>query len=210
MLNLEAKTKEQEILKSYLENNASETLIDKINNGVKIEKEGKTLINKKTFDSFMKYACNEAKKQAEKGANSAMVEDKTVFGWLMHYFEEDSIEGTLYNEDGTEYTKTIPKKTVTTTNTITQTITKPINTQETISIFDMIQDENNSTENEVEETKTDKIEVEEPINNPAYEKIENSDALVCVKTGEVIDELDFNMQIVAKLYEIFGNELEGC
>ena len=42
MIMLETKTKEQELLKAYLEENASETLIDKINNGVKIVKDGKT------------------------------------------------------------------------------------------------------------------------------------------------------------------------
>jgi transcriptional antiterminator NusG len=49
----------------------------------------------------MDYAHEEARKEAEKGAKFAMVEDKVVFGWLIHYFEEDSIEGVLYNEDGT-------------------------------------------------------------------------------------------------------------
>jgi hypothetical protein len=65
---LEAKTKEQEILKKYLEDNASDVLTDKINNGVKIEKDGKTVINKKTLDTFMKYATEEAKKLAEMDA----------------------------------------------------------------------------------------------------------------------------------------------
>ena len=51
----------------------------------------------------MKFACDEAKKQAEKGAHSACIDDAVVYGWAIHYFEEDSIEGTLYNEDDTEY-----------------------------------------------------------------------------------------------------------
>lgn len=223
---LETKNKEQEVLKTYLEQNASETLIEKINNGVKIQKEGKTLINKKTLETFMKYACDEARKQAEKGANSAMVEDKVVFGWLIHYFEEDSIEGVLYNEDGTEYKKASIKKVVTDTKPVTKPIVKttPKNNQETISMFDdEILEKIASTENKVEEPETDEteepetdeeladeIEIEEHTNAPSYEQIENSDALVCVETGEVIGELDFDMQIVAKLYEIFGNEMEGC
>ena len=103
MINLKAKTKPQELVKAYLEKNATETLIEKINNGVRIEKDGKQLKKKKTLDGFMSYANNEARKLAEKGANSACVEDNVVYGWAMHYFEEDSIEGTLYNEDGTEY-----------------------------------------------------------------------------------------------------------
>lgn len=102
-LNLETKTKEQELIKQYLEENVSETLASKINNGVKIEKDSKTLINKKDLDGFMKYANDEARKLAEKGSNCACIEDKVVYGWSMHYFEEDSLEGNLYNKDGTEY-----------------------------------------------------------------------------------------------------------
>ena len=109
-LNLETKSKEQELVKAYLEENASEILAEKINNGTPFEKDGKTFINKKTLDGFMKYASSEARKLASKGANSACVEDKVVYGWAIHYFEEDSIEGTLFNADGTEY-KPAPKPT---------------------------------------------------------------------------------------------------
>lgn len=102
-LNLEAKTKEQQRIKAYLEENASNILAEKINNGVLIKKDGKILLNRKTMDGFMSFATEEARKQAEKGARYAMVEDDVVFGWAVHYFEEDSIEGTLFNEDGSEY-----------------------------------------------------------------------------------------------------------
>ena len=67
-LNLETKNKAQELVKAYLEENASEILADKINNGVRIQKDGKTLINKKTLDGFMAFATDEARKQAEKSA----------------------------------------------------------------------------------------------------------------------------------------------
>ena len=110
-LNLQATTKEEQKVKAYLEANASEVLAEKINSGVRIQKDGKTLINKKTLAGFMKFACDEAKKQAEKGAQSACIDDDTVYGWAVHYFEEDSIEGTLYNEDGTEYKAPMPKVT---------------------------------------------------------------------------------------------------
>ena len=102
-LNLEATTKEQELIKAYLEENASETLAEKINNGTPFQKDGKTFINRKTLDGFMNYASNEARKLASKGANSACVEDKVVYGGAMHYFEEDSVEGTLFNADGSTY-----------------------------------------------------------------------------------------------------------
>ena len=51
-LNLETTCPEQVKIKTFLENNASEILADKIINGVKIEKNGKTLINKKNLTTF--------------------------------------------------------------------------------------------------------------------------------------------------------------
>ena len=103
-LNLEAKTKEQQRIKAYLEENASDILAGKINNGVLIKKDGKILLNRKTLNGFISFAAEEARKQAEKGARYAMVEDDVVFGWAVHYFEEDSIEGTLFNETGSKGT----------------------------------------------------------------------------------------------------------
>ena len=98
-LNLEAKNREQQRIKAYLEKNASDILAGKINNGVRIEKDCKTLLNRKTLDGFMSYANDEAKKLAEKGAKAACIDDDVVFGWAVHYYEENSIEGTLYNEE---------------------------------------------------------------------------------------------------------------
>ena len=135
-LNLEAKNSAQQRIKEYLEQNASEVLADKINNGVSIEKDGKVLINRKTLDGFWKYATEEARKVAEKGVSGAYIEDSVVFGWAIHYFEEDSIEGTLYNEDGTEYAKPKPapekarEKKVKKVEEIKETLTPP-NEEET-------------------------------------------------------------------------------
>ena len=107
-LNLNPTTESQKVIKSFLEQSASDVLADKINNGVAIHKDGKTLINKKTLDGFMNYATEEARKTVEKGARSACIHSDAVFGWAIHYFEEDSIEEKLYNEDGTEYAKPKP------------------------------------------------------------------------------------------------------
>ncbi len=133
-LNLEAKTPAEQKVKAYLEQNASEVLAHKINEGVKIVKDGKTLLNKKTLASFLKFACDEAKKQAEKGAQSACIDDDTVYGWAVHYFEEDGIEGTLCNEDGTEYKAPMPKAAPLPTK---YEPPKP-NPQPQLSIFDMV------------------------------------------------------------------------
>ena len=106
-LNLTAQNKQEEQVLNYLQNHASEELAKKINTGTLFVKDGHSLTNKKTLAGFMKYACNEAKSLAEKGATSACVDDQTVYGWAIHFFEEDSIEGTLYTIDGTEYKPTV-------------------------------------------------------------------------------------------------------
>ncbi len=133
-LNLTANGKAQELILAYLKENVSDILAKKINDGTPFTKDGKTLINKKTLDGFMKYANGEAKKLAEKGANAACIEDNVVYGWAIHYFEEDSIEGTLYNEDGTEY-KPVVKTTAKSVTPITPPKPAP---KPQMSIFDMM------------------------------------------------------------------------
>lgn len=78
MLNLEAKTNNEKIILNYLDKNASEMLAEKINNG------------KKSLSQCWAYIVSEAKKMAEN--NCACVDDATVFGWAIHFFEEDSIQ----------------------------------------------------------------------------------------------------------------------
>lgn len=162
-LNLTANGKPQELILAYLQENASETLAEKINNGVIIEKDGKRVLNKKTLDSFMQYAADEAKKLAEKGARSTCIEDATVYGWAIHYFEEDSIEGTLYNLDGTEY-KPVPapvKKFAVPTYTPPAPKPKP-----QMSIFDDMfkanETENPPTMSETEDEEMDADDGDEP------------------------------------------------
>lgn len=139
-LNLTANGTEQERILAYLQENASDVLTEKINNGTPIEKDGKTLINKKTFDGFMNFACDEARKQAEKGARAACIDDATVFGWAIHYFEEDTIEGKLYNQDGTEYT---PPKPVVKPKPAPKPIEPPKPKQQQATLWDMLETANN-------------------------------------------------------------------
>lgn len=65
-LELQATTAAEQKIKAYLEENASETLAEKINNGVRIQKDGKTLVSKKTLADFMKFACDEEKASRER------------------------------------------------------------------------------------------------------------------------------------------------
>lgn len=169
-LNLEATSREHEIVKAYLEDNASETLAEKINNGTPVEKDGKQLINRKTLDGFMRYACDEARKLAAKGASSACVEDKVVFGWAIHYFEEDSIEGTLYNADGTEYkpVRTTASKSATTVKAVAKPQPAP-----QMTLFDfMEQEDGETTETDVKKTVENEPENEEEDDLPSAEEID--------------------------------------
>lgn len=109
-LNLKANNPAEERIKAYLEATASEELARKINEGTPFVKDGITLKNIKTLSGFMQYATAEAQKIAEKGARFACIDDKTVFGWAVHYFEEDAIEGELFNTDGTPYKAVITPK----------------------------------------------------------------------------------------------------
>ena len=167
-LSLQTQNKEQEILLTYLEQNASAALAEKINNGIPANKNGTQLVMKKDLTGFMKYATEEARKAAPKGATSACVEDKTVFSWLMHYFEEDSIEGRYFHPDGTPYTP--PKKeTKKSAPAKPKENSKPQPKQETeFTLFDMLaaatEQEQTIPENQPEPivTKPDTI-VPEPV-----------------------------------------------
>lgn len=162
-LNLSANTPTEQKILDYLEQNASETLIDKINNGTPFEKDGKSLVNKKTLSGFMKYAAEEARKTSEKGAACACIDDSVVYGWAVHYFEEASIEGTLFNPDGTEYTPAV-KKPVAVSAT-----PKPKNNQP--SLFDMLSKETDEpTEEDITEAQTALIDDDSP-DDPSVEEI---------------------------------------
>ena len=186
-LNLTATTTEEKVLKEYLEQNVSEILADKINNGVPVEKDGKQLISRKTLAGFMKFATEEAKKQAESGATSACVHSDVVFGWAIHYFEEDSILGTLYNEDGTEYKAPKPapkpKKAATATDAPTVVSAPAPKKQEPtgqLTMFDFMDEPETpvevaetSDDEDVEDTHTDAVvEVAEQLTEVVSEDYE--------------------------------------
>ena len=173
-LNLAAKGDDQIAVLNYLQQNATDVLADKINNGVQIVKDGVTLINKKTLDGFFRYATEEARKLVAKDARCACVLDRVVFGWAIHYFEEDEIEGILYNLDGTEY-KTV-KPMATPTVTTKPVITKPKKNEGQLSIFDMTLSDNepDDTDEDVCDGTGDSDEVQvicEPTNQPTAQQV---------------------------------------
>ena len=78
-LNLRADGPEQQAVLQYLESNASDVLAEKINNG------------SKTLEGCWKFIESQARKKA-KGKDCICCSDQEVFGWAVHFFEEDSIK----------------------------------------------------------------------------------------------------------------------
>ena len=207
-LNLTAQNKQEELVLKYLRDNASDVLANKINNGTPFEKDGHSLINKKTLAGFMKYACDEARKLAEKGANSACIDDATVYGWAIHYFEEESIEGTLYTLDGAEYKPTV-KRVESNAVKAKPEPKKQENVQ--FSFFD------NLTEQEVKDNETDNSSVDTE-ENEVIEQNENDEQTPVVSKSpnatfydkyHILQQQNPNSAVAYRLgdfYEIMGEK----
>jgi hypothetical protein len=78
-INLTASNPTEQRILDHLQANASALLAEKINTG------------KKTISGAVKYAAQEARKMAS-GSNCICIDDATVFGWIMHFFEEDEVK----------------------------------------------------------------------------------------------------------------------
>ena len=231
-LDLETKNEAEQRIKDYLENNVSEILAEKINNGVHITKNEKVLINKKSLSGFMNYANDEARKLAEDGARFACIEDSTVFGWAIHYFEEESIEEKLYNEDGTEYK--VEVKITKPTQVKTQSVKTEENKQATL--FDLIDTntlENTSdkdeddileeaikdetifedTDSSVDEDDWTDNELDKELDEIDKELIEVNNQIVNTTTGEVIEPTtnktsSIDKELAIMLYTLLEGNLE--
>ena len=204
-LNLTANTPAEEKILQYLKENASETLANKINNGTPFEKDGKPLINKKTLAGFMKYACDEARKTVENGSSSACIEDSVVYGWAVHYFEEESIEGTLYTLDGEEYKPAVKAKNAQ-KSTYTPT-SAPKQQNQQASLFDIISQENNVADTTKQEQPVIQKKEESLKETP---KIETKQTLSLVYTEYKTLKEKYSDYVIAyrlgDFYEILGKD----
>ena len=193
-LNLVAENDCQQAIKNYLEQNVSAVLAEKINNGVKIEKDDKPFINKKTLSQFWAYASKKATEM-----KTGYVKNETVYGWAIHYFEENDIIGTLYNEDGSEYTPPKPEyKPIqhAPAPTIPSKPTPPKPKQ--FTLFDMLTEEKKDEPGQEETPLKDKP-VEEQIEEPDEE--EPTELEVDKETGEVLNIIPFKANKPNSIYE---------
>lgn len=216
ILTLKTKNGSQECIKKYLEENASPELAKKINNGVPVQKDGKTVINKKDLDGFWAYASQKARATKE-----SYTENEVVFGWAMDYFNDDSIIGTLYTEDGKKYNA--PKTTVQPVPAPTVTPPKP-QPKPQLSMFDLIPkeeeqpqptaieetDDEEPTEEEIheamdelaEEEQRQEVKPSKPTGSPVYQKymeIQNKypDAIVVYRLGDFYEVFGDNAKTIA-------------
>lgn len=202
-LNLKANTPEEQIILKHLIPQVSEMLAEKINNGVRIQKGGKTLINKKDLSTFMDYLYEEARKRipekARHGKQCVGMEGEDIIGIAIHYFEEDSIEGKLYNEDGTEYQPPKPVKKNTTSSpsapATPHTPTKPAPKPQ-LNIFDMLAD-NTTSETPPKPIVQEQPKPEPKKGSPMYQhflavKEKYNDCIVFYRLGD--------------FYEMFGED----
>ena len=204
-LNLTANTPAEEKILQYLKENASETLTEKINNGTPFEKDGNPLLNKKTLSGFMKYACEEARKTVESGSSSACIEDSVVYGWAVHYFEEESIEGSLYTLDGEEYKPAVKAKNAQ-KSTYTPT-SAPKQQNQQASLFDIISQENNV----VDTTKQEQPVIQKKEGSPKETpKIETKQTFSPVYTEYKTLKEKYSDYVIAyrlgDFYEILGKD----
>ena len=174
-LNLTANDPSQERILKYLKEHASDALAEKINNGTPFEKDGHPLLNKKTLSGFMKYACDEARKLAKTGENFVCLEDTVVFGFAIHYFEEDSIEGTLYTIDGEEY-KPVTKQKNIKKSTYSPTFKQKEENRQA-NLFDMLSQDNNIVDTKLYDT-----------DEPTEEDLQDADEIVANETATPIEE----------------------
>lgn len=77
-LKLKATNSTEILILEYIKKNATEALAEKINAG------------DKTLKGCWNFIVGEAQRKAVGGC--ACVEDREVYGWAMHYFEEDSVK----------------------------------------------------------------------------------------------------------------------
>lgn len=213
-LNLVAEDNVSKIILDYLEQNVSEELANKINNGIEIEKEGKKLINKKTLKGFWEYATKEAQKLAKKGATYGVQTHDVVFGWAIHYFEEESIVEELYNLDGSKYEQPKPKITpkkatvaVAQTNTIPvipKTKQEQAGQESLFAMFDNPQ-ETPVVQKTVEKPK--QVVTEKPKGNPLYEKymdVQNRypDYTVVMRVGDFYEVFGEKAKVIAEKLDL--------
>ena len=148
-----------------------------------------------------------------------MIDDDTVYGWAMHYFEEDTILGDLYTEDGELYKPTVPKPTTTYTPTPKPVTAKP----KEPSLFDWLEhkDEDEAvldeevqetaplsfTQEPIEEEEQDEVQEETQVQPTVGERqdqvpVDEKQVIIVFNTKEGYQPTSLPMSEIKNLIEI--------
>lgn len=203
-LNLTANGSDQKILLAHLTPLVSDALAEKINNGVKITKDGKELYSLKDLDTFMEYLIDEIDKmkiaKKYKRANVAGMEGEEIIKHAIRYFEDDKIHGRLFNLDGTAYEQPKPAKKYSEVKVIPAASTPPApKPKPQLSIFDLVSDsaESAKAETQPKPVITEQPKPEQKKGSPMYQhylsvKEKYKNAIVFYRLGD--------------FYEMFGDD----
>lgn len=163
---------EEHIIAIHLKEVISDNTAKKIINGVPVQMDGKTLINKKSIKTFLEYLGDEMYKQAAEQRKSnkkgnknwtALAKDGNyIIERALAYFDDDTIHGELFTEDGELFKNsptTTPKNVVRSVQATTVTRKPEPPKPQQFTLFNFLEEKKNDSEPSDDED-TDDLEEE--------------------------------------------------
>ena len=187
---------EEHIIAIHLKDVIPDTVAHKIINGVRIEKDGKTLINKKSIALFLNYLCekmyNAAKNNKAKTQNVKAVakEGTAILDEAIKYFNDDKIIGELYDESGNLYKKApeLPKEIAKATKTMAVTQKKAPDKPQQFTLFSLLEENKPQEPIVVETPRVEQPKQEAILFSDMSDEIEEDDTEESNEYEEPVDE----------------------
>ena len=187
---------EEHIIAIHLKNVIPDSVAYKLIHGVRIEKDGKTLINKKSIALFLNYLCekmyNAAKNNKAKTQNVKAVakEGTAILDEAIKYFNDDKIIGELYDESGNLYKKApeLPKEVARATQTMAVTQKKEPNKPQQFTLFSLLEENKAQEPIAVETPRVEQPKQETILFSDTPDEIEEDDTEESIEYVETVDE----------------------
>ena len=201
---------EEHIIAIHLKEVISDKTAQKIINGIPVQKDGKDLINKKSIPTFLTYLADEMYKIATEQRKNQSKKDKKNWTTLakdgnyiieraLAYFDDDTIEGELYEQDGKLY-KPAPSKTpdnvVRTVQATTVTRKPEPPKPQQFTLFNFLEQTKETPVEETEDLDEDEDNCEET------EEVEETDQ------EEIKDDISDKYEINRETGEILGEKVK--
>ena len=201
---------EEHIIAIHLKEVISDKTAQKIINGIPVQKDGKDLINKKSIPTFLTYLADEMYKIATEQRKNQSKKDKKNWTALakdgnyiieraLAYFDDDTIEGELYEQDGKLY-KPAPSKTpdnvIRTVQATTVTRKPEPPKPQQFTLFNFLEQTKETPVEETEDLDEDEDNCEET------EEVEETDQ------EEIKDDISDKYEINRETGEILGKKVK--